>query len=1148
MATASVPAWRRRRRLALDALLLLAFTAGYAGLARAGLALDGPGRGGPAIWPASGLALVALLVVDRRRWPWLVGAVAVASLAVQWTLPDPPALGVPMAVANAVEPLIAALLAQRVSGVRRGVRLASARGALGLIAAAAIAAAFGACLGVAALAAAPHAALPAHVAASGHHGPPGGAPPSPWIGLWLANLIGMLAGAPLLLLRIDEGNRGLRIADGAFVALTGLVTAGVFSNPTGHPPGLFQKTSMIFPLLLLTALFRGTRATGAAVLAVASIASVATAVGYGPYAAPMLSAFDRVQQLQMFLLVLLLTSLLLAAVLAERRAAERSSAESAERFGSVLRAATEFCVIATDLRGRITIFNEGAERMLGYRAEEMLGRSPMRLHDPAEIEARAVELGLEPGPAVIVALPRAGQADRQDWTFTRADGSRLTVSYTVTAMYGEDGAPMGYIGIGYDVTAHRAATQALAESEERHRILLAGLPDTMLALHDHELRLVALEGPMVTTLEIPREQMIGKLYNQVMPPQDVAQYGPYLERALDGQTGALDWVSSTGRDWEVEIAPVRAGDGPVTGVLAVMRNVTDRRRQEREIRRAEADLRTIFEAGPIGNAVVDGEGRIVGANAALATICGLPCSENPGVELGSLLHPGDAPALREGLAELRAGACASLELEVRLRPGEGGQTFVSAHASLLDPEDGNGRVLVQLLDVTERKRSEERLVHMADHDPLTGLLNRRRFRAELDRHVAESERYGPEGAVIVLDVDHFKQVNDTLGHNVGDELIASIAEVLAQRLRSTDVLARLGGDEFAVLLPRADRDEAEAVARTLVEEVRTKATFLAGARVRRVTISVGVAMVEPGSGNTGEEVLVAADLAMYDAKDAGRDRHAFFRTPDRDEARTKVRLNWVERIRDAIDHDGFVLAAQPIVDLRSGAVTQHELLLRMVDDEGDLVPPGAFLGVAERYGLMAEIDRWVASEAIGLLAEAERHGTPLRLEVNISGSSLGDAALLAALESDLRAAAIDPRNLIFEVTETAAVADVTLARRFADRLAALGCRFALDDFGAGFGSFYYLKHLPCDYVKIDGEFVAGCTSSETDRLVIGSLVSLAHGMGKQTIAEFVGDEQTQRQAAALGVDFAQGFHVGRPVPLRGPGRAAQLIAAGAAAA
>jgi EAL domain-containing protein (putative c-di-GMP-specific phosphodiesterase class I) len=236
-------------------------------------------------------------------------------------------------------------------------------------------------------------------------------------------------------------------------------------------------------------------------------------------------------------------------------------------------------------------------------------------------------------------------------------------------------------------------------------------------------------------------------------------------------------------------------------------------------------------------------------------------------------------------------------------------------------------------------------------------------------------------------------------------------------------------------------------------------------------------------------------------------------------------------IRDALAEDRFVLHAQPIVDLESGRTGQYELLLRMVGRDGSIIPPGRFLPVAERFDLIGQLDRWVVRRAIAMLAGARADGHDITVEVNLSGRSTGDPELLALIEAELQESGVDPARLIFEITETTAVANIPAAQAFAARLADLGCRFALDDFGAGFGSFYYLKHLPFDYLKIDGEFVRHCAEDRTDQLVIQAVVDIARGLGKRTVAEQAGDDATIALLRDLGVDQAQGYFLGRPAPL-----------------
>jgi diguanylate cyclase (GGDEF)-like protein/PAS domain S-box-containing protein len=582
---------------------------------------------------------------------------------------------------------------------------------------------------------------------------------------------------------------------------------------------------------------------------------------------------------------------------------------------------------------------------------------------------------------------------------------------------------------------------------------------------------------------------------------------------------------------EVRLSPLSTPDGPL--VSASIRDVTERQLVENALREAEERFRRAFDESLVGMAMLDPDGRFVRVNDAVCEITGYSRKQLETTSLKAITHPDDLGEQEREIGHLLAGKAAGYRSQSRLLHAAQHSLWVAMQTTLLrDSEDSPLRFLVQIQDVADQRRYEERLRHLADHDALTGLLNRRSFERELDAHSARIKRYGGAGAAIVLDLDHFKFINDTNGHSAGDEAITRAATVLRSRLRETDVLARLGGDEFAMVLPDADAPQARLVVEGLLEALRGETVDL-GPHARQLSASAGIAMFESNPELGGENILINADLAMYDAKDAGRDRVELYSAGEQGASRMKGRITWAQRIGGALQHDGFTLLAQPIVDLSTGQTSQYELLLRMRDEHGDLIPPAAFLYTAERLGMIQEIDRWVTRRAIALIAERRANGGELTLEVNLSGLSIGDPEMLALIGSELERTNVPARSVIFEITETAAVTNMPRAAQFARDLTELGCRFALDDFGAGYGAFYYLKHLPFDYLKIDGEFVKGCLTNETDRLLIKAAVDIATGMGKQTIAEYVGDEPTARLLTRLGVHYGQGFHLGRPASIDG---------------
>ncbi len=428
-------------------------------------------------------------------------------------------------------------------------------------------------------------------------------------------------------------------------------------------------------------------------------------------------------------------------------------------------------------------------------------------------------------------------------------------------------------------------------------------------------------------------------------------------------------------------------------------------------------------------------------------------------------------------------------------------------------------------DITERKRHEAQLQRLAHFDPATGLLNRRSFEFALSEAAQSTIERGGQGAVLFIDLDRFKSVNDNLGHRAGDELLASLARRLRHAFDEDQLVARLHGDEFAVLIPGATAEDGAAAAGWVASLVRDHVVVAGGQRLN-VTASIGVALY-PEHGSTAEELLVRADHAMYRAKEHG-DRFAVF-SPSTAADTLSGRLPWEQRIRDALREDRFTLHFQPIRALRGGHL-HYEALLRMIDRDGAVIAPTPFLEVAERSGLIHSIDRWVAKTAVQTIAEYAARGQDLRLEVNLSGQAFADPLLLDQIQAELKRTKIDAAQLTFEVTETSAIADLDEARRFISRLREFGCRFALDDFGTGFSSLWMLKELPVDYLKIDGSFIRDLEHNTADQEMVKAISHMAKALGKQTIAEYVTTEATMRLLEKFGVDFAQGYAIGEPQP------------------
>ncbi len=421
-----------------------------------------------------------------------------------------------------------------------------------------------------------------------------------------------------------------------------------------------------------------------------------------------------------------------------------------------------------------------------------------------------------------------------------------------------------------------------------------------------------------------------------------------------------------------------------------------------------------------------------------------------------------------------------------------------------------------------RQQAEEQLVWLADHDPLTGLMNRRRFEEDFQRIVDQAARYRHQGGLLYLDLDEFKEVNDLSGHQVGDRLLQRVAERLRDITRSSDLLARLGGDEFALALPEASAQNAVACAESVQKAIRTISLQEEG-REHRVSASIGIVSF-PDHGLAIRQLMANADLAMYRAKDRGRGRWHLFSEEDPGREQLDERILWREQIAAALCDDRFELHAQPIVEIATGKPCHLELLLRMQDREGGLIYPDRFIPVAEETGQIQAIDHWVLSQAVKLLAE--RGG--LALAINLSANAMDDPLILSTLERLLEEYAIRPSRLSIEITERVAIDSLSSATRLMRSIQELGCRFALDDFGSGYASYAYLRQLPVDDIKIDGAFIRDLPNNREDRILVKAITDMAHGLGKRVTAEFVETAETLAILQEIGVDCAQGYYFARP--------------------
>ncbi len=525
----------------------------------------------------------------------------------------------------------------------------------------------------------------------------------------------------------------------------------------------------------------------------------------------------------------------------------------------------------------------------------------------------------------------------------------------------------------------------------------------------------------------------------------------------------------------------------------------------------------------------DKQGQIVLVNHYAQWLSGFSKQELVGKPLTAILAEEDNIAAVETiLKQIHDGTCSHGRHHTDLKTKHGDRVHMAWYHSKLKTGADDYQLITVALDITDRKRIEENLGHLANNDPLTGLYNRRRFTEEMEQVISTAHRYDHSSALLFFDLDNFKDVNDLSGHHAGDELLTRVAEVLRKESRESDVLARLGGDEFAVILKETNEADALISAKRFCKSLN-KIQLQVGPHSHQVSASIGVALY-PEHGNDLKSVLANADMAMYKAKEEGRNRVFMYSEQDTGPNLLKERVYWNQKAGEIISTRQTLMYYQPIWHIKQRHISHYEALLR-VREGNDIYPPVNLINAAERNNMIFEIDCLVLEHVVRDLAELEAQGVSARFNINISGISFQNEGLVTHICDLITEHQIDPSQLTFEVTETAAVADVTATSQVMHRLKELGIQIALDDFGVGFSSIYYLKHFPIDYIKIDGSFIKNIHHDQDSQTLVKAIVQVAKSFKQLTVAEFVESEEILRILQELGVDYAQGYHISHPAPL-----------------
>jgi len=723
------------------------------------------------------------------------------------------------------------------------------------------------------------------------------------------------------------------------------------------------------------------------------------------------------------------------------------------------------------------------------------------------------------------------------------DGNELWFHSTIIPVLDKEGRNDYLMVLSLEVTERKQAIETLNESEEKYRTLFEESADAILIIENN--KFVDCNRATIKMLGYHNQKEFLDTHPSELSPQKQADGRDSFEKANEMMSIASDQGSHrfewdhkrhNGEVFPVEVLLTAIPYGERNVLHVVWRDITDRKQAEEDLQKSHALFSQAEQLGKMGHWEWDEvKDRMITCSEQYAKIFEMSVEQmlEKAINIESeinLIHEDDRERYRQ-VTSTAYEHNEAWDIEYRLYTKKDKEIYVHELGECV--LDGQGKVIQTfgtIQDITERKLIEEQLNYQASHDALTGLINRREFENRAVRLLSTIKQDHSEHAICYMDLDQFKVVNDTCGHTAGDEMLRQLGSMLTKTVRHRDTLARLGGDEFGVLMEHCPLDDAERVATSLQKTIQDY-KFTWQEYSFKVGVSIGLVPVTRATTNF-TELLKQADAACYMAKDQGRNRIHVYDTEDIDIALRHGEMQWATRINQALEEDRFCLCAQPIVPLDGSADEHYELLVRMIDETGVIIPPGAFLPAAERYNLISNVDRWVIEHAFKTLTTHPAFVKQIQfISINLSGQSLADVPFLEFIIKQLQNSDINGEKICFEITETAAISNLDRADKFIAALRQYGCRFALDDFGSGLSSFAYLKNLPVDYLKIDGMFVKDIDEDPIDHAMVKSINEVGQVMGMKTIAEFVENDVIKGMLKEIGVNYVQGYSIGKPQPL-----------------